>query len=137
MTNDYLPSIFNLPTHTISPAELARLLPKVKAKRFGKHSRIDLSPPSPELTTELKNLIDPLHPDDHRRGFGKRTVIAAIFNETNGHPDGFAIANAWYRKSRAYKGPAGIRRYWDSLNLKHTNPATIRSLRWMVEHLAD
>jgi hypothetical protein len=137
MTSTPTASMFNLPAHTVSPAELARLLPKVKAKRFGKHSRIDLTPPSPELKAELQSLIDPLHPDDRRYNFGKTKVVAAIFNATNGHEEGFAIASAWCSKGKAYKGPAGVRKYWNSLNLKYSNPAKMGSLRWMVEHLAD
>lgn len=123
-------SKFNLPTDTISAAELARTLPK--AKRFGKNSRIDLSPPPEELMAELQSLVAQLNPNDHDPDFHKSKVVAAIFNETRGHPEGFALANTWCTKAKTYPGRDAFWKYWKGLNLKHKNPATIRTLRWMV-----
>lgn len=127
-------SKFNLPTHTISAEELRRLMPK--AKRFGKHSIIDLSPPSADLKAEIQSYLDKLHPDDPDKRFHKGRVVAAIFNETNGHLEAFAMAETWCKKSKTYTGPAALRKYWDGLNLKHPNPVTLRTLQWMVEQKA-
>ena len=123
-------SKYNLPTTTISAAELARTLPK--AKRIGKISRIDLSPPPEELMAELRSLVAQLNPNDRHPDFHKSKVVAAIFNETLGHPDGFELANSWCNEARTYPGRDAFWKYWKGLNLKHKNPATIRTLRWMV-----
>ena len=128
MTSTSTVSKFNLPTHTITSEELRRSMPK--ATRFGKNSRVTLTPPS----AELQSLIDQLHPDDPRPDFHKKKVVAAIFNETKGHPEGFALAEAWCKRSKTYVGPEALRKYWNGLNLKHPNPVRLRTLQWMVDH---
>lgn len=135
MTTNNTPSMFNLPTHTITAAELQQSMPK--AIRITKRFLISLEPPAAELMAELGLLLGKLNPDDPRKAFHRGKVVAAIFNETNGHMDGFALANAWASKGKTYRGRAALYTYWKTLNLKHKNPVLIRTLKWMVDKNTD
>ena len=117
-------------THTTTAAELKPSMPK--AQRLRKATHVHSAPPSEKLIAELRTLLNKLHPDDPNSNRRWITVVRAIFNSTNGHPDGFALADAWSRSGNAYTGPAGVRKYWKGLKLNHPNPATIRTLRWMA-----
>ena len=131
MPSEPIVSKFNLPTHTITVAELNR--DKPKAKRFGKNSRIDLSPPAAELLSEIQVLIAQLSPNDPHPHFHKSKVVAAIFNETRGHPEGFELANTWCSKAKTYPGRDSLWKHWKGLKLRYENPVTLRTLRWMVK----
>jgi hypothetical protein len=132
MTNNTTDSMFNLPTHTISAEELRRSMPKPKRLRQAKHASV--IPPSPELMAELRELLAKLHPDRPHPKFGWMHVLIIIFYETAGHPDGFALAEAWSRKGRMYKNTAGVRKYWKGIKPQSSgDPLTIRTLRWMVD----
>lgn len=124
-------SKFDLPTHTISAEELRRSMPKATRLRTVKYSHA--APPSVELMAELRGLLRQLHPDDPHPDRHCSRVLIAIYFETAGHPDGFALADAWSRHGRAYKGPARVRKFWKGIKPCPTNPLTIRTLRWMVD----
>ncbi len=131
MTNNTTVSKFNLPTHTPSAEELRCLIPKPKRLRIAMH--VPATPPSPELMTELKGLLKQLHPDDPHPDRRWMSVLIIIYYETAGHPDGFALADAWSRKGRKYTSSAGVRKYWNNIKPCPVNPLTIRTLRWMVD----
>jgi hypothetical protein len=123
--------MFNLPTNTITAEELRRSMPKPQRLRKIKYA--ETAPPSVELMTELKGLLNQLHPDDPHPARAWIRVLIAIFFETAGHQDGFALADAWSRKGRRYKGLAGVRKYWKNIKPCASDPLTIRTLRWMVD----
>ena len=131
MTATPTPSRFNLPTHTITIAELRAGMPK--AKRVRCVSIAPIAPPSVELIAELQGLLDQLHPADPHPDRHWKTVTAVIFNETLGHFDGYACASAWIGKAKTYPNQAALKKYWKGLNLKHENPAILRTLQWMVD----
>jgi len=107
-----------------------------KAKRVRSVFIAPVAPPSVALMAELQTLLDQLHPDDPHPDRHKTRVVAAVFNETLGYPEGFALADAWCSRSKAFKGTKVVRQYWDSLDLKHKKPVTILTLRWMVDQLS-
>ena len=129
MTNSSTASKFNLPTHTISVEELRRSMPKPKRLR----KAFLLPAPSADLMAELQGLLRQLHPDDRHPDRPWISVLIIINYETAGHPDGFALADAWSRRGKAYKGSAGVRKYWNNIKSCPKNPLTIRTLRWMVD----
>jgi hypothetical protein len=123
--------MFNLPTHTISAEELRRSMPRPKRLRLVKHAHA--ATPSPELIAELRELLAQLHPDCPHPKFGWMHVLIIIWHEIGCHTDGFILADAWSRRGRKYKGPAGVRKYWDKIKPCPASPLTIRTLRWMVD----
>lgn len=124
-------SKFNLPMQTISAEELRRSMPKPQRLRKAKH--FQSVPPSVELMAELRELLKQLHPDCPHQKFGWMHVLIIIFYETAGHPDGFALADAWSRRGRKYKGPAGVRKFWKGIKPCPGDPLTMRTLHWMVD----
>jgi hypothetical protein len=131
MTDIPTVSKFNLPTHTISVEELRRFLPKPKRYRFPKCAPI--TPPSLELMAELKGLLRQWHPDSYHPRHPWMSILMIIHHETSGHPDGFALADAWSRKGTKYKGTDYVRKYWNRIKPCPGNPLTIRTLRWLVD----
>lgn len=94
---------------------------------------VQSAPPSAELMAELKGLLRQLHPDDPHPKRSWMRVLIIIDYETASHPAGFALADAWSRRGRAYKGPAGVRKYWDKIKPCSGDPLRINTLRWMVD----
>lgn len=125
MTSTPPDSKFALPAHLIIAAEVNHAMRKV--------TQTQVAPPSVELMTELKGLLRQLHPDDPHPDRRWIRVLIAIYFETAGHQDGFALADAWSRRGRKYKGPAGVRKFWKDIKPCPLNPLTIRTLRWMVD----
>ncbi|MCX7166009.1 MAG: PriCT-2 domain-containing protein [Rhodocyclales bacterium] len=125
MTNAPTVSKFTLPAHMILGAEVNHAMPKA--------AQTQVASPSAELMAEMEGLLKQLHPDDPHPKRRWITVLIVIFYETAGHPAGFALANAWSRRGRKYKGPAGVRKYWKGMKPCPKNPLTIATLRWMVD----
>lgn len=135
MTTTSIVPKFNLPTQPITPEELSRTVSKPQSVR--KMTRVTPPPPSIELMTELRDLLKQLHPDDpHPKRTWMRVVII-IHYETAGHPDGFALADAWSRRGRRYTGPAGVRKFWKGMKPCPKDPLTIRTLHWMVDQKSE
>ena len=133
MTTTTTASKFNLPEYTPTADEVRRSLPT--AKRLLTVTYVQSAPPSAELMAELKGLLRQLHPDDPHPKRSWMRVLIIIDYETASHPDGLALADAWSRRGRAYKGPTGVRKYWNNIKPCPRNPLTIRTLRWMVDQL--
>jgi hypothetical protein len=130
MTSTSTTSMFHLPEHTITAAELRLSMPTPKRLRIVKHACA--APPTQELMAELKGLLKQLHPDDpHPKRPWMRVLIIINF-ETAGHPAGLALASAWSQRGREY-GPAKVRRFWKGMKPCPKNPLTIATLRWMVD----
>ncbi len=132
---------FVLPAHFINAAAEAQVIPEAQPtprvatapKRSRKSSGTHSAPPSVEIMEELRTLLTGLHPDDPHPDRRWIRVLRGIFNSTRGHSDGFALADKWSSKGKAYTGPAGVMKFWKRLKLNHPNPVTIRTLRWMVD----
>ncbi len=122
---------FSLPADMVLNPEVNHSLPK--AKRTHNAKNVQAVPPSVELMAELRGLLRQMHPDDPHPDRHCSRVLIAIYFETAGHVDGFALADAWSRRGRAYKGPARVRKFWKGIKPCPTNPLTIRTLRWMVD----
>ncbi|MDO8787709.1 MAG: PriCT-2 domain-containing protein [Sulfuritalea sp.] len=131
MTNASPASMFNLPTQTISAEELRLSMPKPQRLRKVKH--IQVIPPSVEIMAELKGLLKQLHPDDPHPKRSWMRILIIVNYETAGHPDGFALADAWSRRGSKYKGPAGVRKFWKGMKPCPHDPLRINTLRWMVD----
>jgi hypothetical protein len=86
-----------------------------------------------ELMTELRGLLKHLHPDDPNPKFSWIRVVIIINYETNGHPEGLALATAWSNRGTSHNDPAGVRKFWKNIKPVPGNPLTIRSLHWMLE----
>lgn len=115
----------------ILDAEVNPSLPKAKRSRNAKN--VHAVPPSVELMSELRGLLKQLHPDDPHPKRSWMSVMIIIHYETAGHPDGFALADAWSRRGSRYKSPAGVRKFWHNIKPCPLSPLTIRTLRWMVD----
>ena len=131
MTTTFNTSKLIVPTHTVSAEELKLAMSKPQRLRITKQTLTE--PPSLELMEELRELLDQLHPDKPSPIYGWRHVLIIIYYETAGHSDGFALADAWSRRGRKYKGSAGVRKDWNNIKPYPLNPLTIRTPRLMVD----
>lgn len=59
--------------------------------------------------------------------------LMAVFHETKGSEDGFAIANKWSSNGNSYKGENEIRAKWNSFKSGTANPITIGTLIKMAQ----
>ncbi|VVN16900.1 hypothetical protein PS647_04147 [Pseudomonas fluorescens] len=55
-------------------------------------------------------------------------VLMALFHETQGSEDGFAMADRWSSQGKSYKGEKDIEVKWRSFRLEQANPVTIGTL---------
>jgi hypothetical protein len=131
MTTTSPASKLTVPKHTISAEELRLAMPKPQRLRITRQAHIE--PPSVELMAELRGLLKQLHPDKPHPKYDWMSVLIIIHYETAKHPDGFALADAWSRRGKAYTGPARVRKFWNNIKPCPRNPMTIRTLRWMVD----
>lgn len=78
---------------------------------------------------ELKALLDQLDPNMGRSDWIR--VLMAVWYETQGSEDGFALVNRWSSGGKSYGGTAAMRVQWNSFG-PNARPVTVGTLIHMV-----
>lgn|GEM_PF-569972 len=92
-----------------------RLTPEVQSENFPK----------------LNALLDHIDPDSGYEDW--LHVLMAIYHETGGSDEGFALADAWSSRGVKYQGSRDIALKWSSFQGDIENPITIRTVMKIVE----
>lgn len=102
-------------------------------------SKVALEPPKPILEVEpqatstlpeLSAMLNALNPDMGYEDWLR--VLLAVYHETQGSPDGYAVVDAWSARGKKYGGAGDMRTKWHSFKSNRGNPVTIGTLRKMV-----
>lgn len=87
--------------------------------------------PTQQTSRLLRQCLNHLDPDmSYPQWF---LVGAAAFNVTHGSDDGFALFDQWSSKGHKYKGKPETGALWMYYKPDHPRPATMGTIRYMVE----
>lgn len=84
---------------------------------------------------KIPALLDAIPPDGSRPEW--LAVMMAVYHETGGSDEGFALVDIWSSKGEKYKGTKDVKTQWDSLKSNVEKPYTIGTLKWLAAGKAD
>ena len=103
--------------------------PEETAKLSSAPSPVADRPRSKVSLGELKALLDQLDPNMGRSDWIR--VLMAVWHETEGSEDGFALVNRWSSGGKSYGGTSAMRVQWNSFG-PNARPVTVGTLIHMV-----
>lgn len=99
--------------------------PAPRPARDEPEDRDEVSVPAADIAT-IAALLAHIDPDCGYQDW--LNVLMAIYHETGGSGEGFALANAWSSKGKSYKGRGDIEAKWGSFKGNVAKPITIATL---------